>query len=94
VLLLSFLGIGMKQIILSLILILIFSACSSIDGDAEKAAKLNRKSMEYARELKLEDAEKLYKESREIIARYKGTEKFEEFYSAYNKYMAATVENN
>lgn len=83
----------MKQLALSIIFIVILlTSCSSIDGDAEKAAKLNRKSMEYAKELKLEEAEKLYKESREIIARYKDTDKFEEFHMAYNKYMAETLE--
>lgn len=82
----------MKQLALSIIFIVILlTSCSSIDGDAEKAAKLNRKSMEYAKELKLEEAEKLYKESREIIARYKDTDKFEEFHMAYNKYMAETL---
>jgi hypothetical protein len=83
----------MKQIVLSVfIVVVVFASCSSADSDAEKAANLNRKSMEYAKELKLEEAEKLYKESREIIARYKDMEKFVEFYTAYNKYMATTVE--
>jgi hypothetical protein len=83
----------MKQFALSIILIVILlTSCSSVDRDAEKAARLNRKSMEYARELKLEKAEKFYKESREIIARYKDTDKFEEFHIAYSKYMTETAE--
>lgn len=83
----------MKRIILSIaFVVIVLSSCSSIDSDAEKAAKLNRKSMEYAKELKLEEAEKLYQESREIISRYKDTEEFEKFLLAYNKYMAETAE--
>lgn len=83
----------MKRIILSIAFaVIVLSSCSSTDSDAKKAAKLNRKSMEYARELKLEEAEKLYQESREIVARYKDTEKFDEFHMAYSKYMAETAE--
>lgn len=82
----------MRQLACILFIVIMFIACSSVDGDAEKAAKLNRKSMEYARNLNLEEAERLYKESREIMARYKDTDKFEEFHMAYSRYMNETAE--
>ena len=61
--------------------------CSSVNGDAKKAAELNKKSLDYIKEQDLEEAEKAYKESQDIVSRYKGTEQYEEFHEAYNSYM-------
>lgn len=77
-----------------LLLCILLSACSSVDSDAKKAAALNRESMEYIKEGDLSEAERAYKESQEIVSRYKGTEKYEEFYAAYNSYMFGEVSGN
>lgn len=69
----------------------LFSSCSSVDGDAKEAADLNRRSMGHARNLELKRAEELYQESREIVNKYKDTDRFEEFYTAYNKYMSESI---
>lgn len=68
-----------------------FSSCNSLDSDAEKAAKLNIESMEYTKKADLQRAEELYNESQRIIALYKDTDKFKEFYTAYNSYMASNT---
>ncbi|MDR0823459.1 MAG: hypothetical protein LBN74_00060 [Prevotella sp.] len=70
-----------------LFVLIIFYACSSVDGDAKKAAELNKESLEYAKKPDLHKAEELYKESREIINKYKETDKYEEFQKAYHQYM-------
>lgn len=75
-------------------LVILFTACSSVDSDARKAAQLNKESIEYVKEGDLEEAERTYKESQEILSRYKGTEKYDEFQSAYNTYMHGEVQNN
>lgn len=80
-----------RFIIYSLFFIPLLSSCSSVDGDAKEAADLNRRSINHARDLELEKAEKCYKESREIVNKYKDTDRFEEFYTAYNKYMSESV---
>jgi hypothetical protein len=77
-----------KLISLALVLFFFsFAACSSLEGDAQKAAKLNKESMQYAKEGNLEEAEKAYKDVQQIIDSYKDTEHYGEFYAAYNKYM-------
>lgn len=70
------------------------SACSSLDGDAKKAAELNKKSMNYAKDSDLQKAEELYRESQEIIDEYRKTDEYEEFQKAYNKYMSDESVNN
>lgn len=75
-------------------LVILFTACSSLDSDAKKAAQLNKESIEYVKEGDLEEAERAYKESQEILSRYKGTEEYDEFQSAYNTYMHGEVQNN
>lgn len=69
-------------------------SCSSIDNDAKQAAELNKKSLDYIKEQNLEKAEKLYNESQEIIARYKGTEQYTEFQRIYSEYMLGESVNN
>ena len=71
-----------------------FSACSSLDGDAKKAAELNKKSMNYAKDSDLQKADELYRESQEIINEYRITDDYEDFQKAYNKYMADEYVNN
>lgn len=73
---------------ISLCFLIMFYACSSIDGDAKDAANLNKKSIGYIKENKLEKASDAYEQSQEIIARYKDTEQFDEFYTAYSNYMS------
>jgi len=67
------------------------NSCNSLDSDAQEAAKLNLKSLECAKNADLQKAEELYKQSQEIIAQYKGTEKYQEFYTAYNNYMEENI---
>lgn len=69
------------------LLVVLLSSCSSLESDAKEAAELNLESLEYIKEQKLEKAEETYKEAQEIIARYKGTEKYLEFYEIYSEYM-------
>lgn len=73
--------------LLTIILLFLCVSCSSVDSDAKKAAELNLESIEYVKQQDLQEAEILYKESQEIVNRYKNTEKEEEFYVAYNKYL-------
>jgi outer membrane protein assembly factor BamD (BamD/ComL family) len=75
-------------------LVILFTACSSVDSDARKAAQLNKESIEYVKEGDLEEAERAYKEAQEILSRYKGTEKYDEFQTAYNTYMHGESPNN
>jgi hypothetical protein len=75
-------------------LIILFSACSSVDSDAQKAAQLNKESIEYVKEGDLQEAERAYKEAQEILSRYKGTEKYEEFQTAYNTYRHEEASKN
>lgn len=73
--------------LLTIILLLLCVSCSSVDSDAKKAAELNLKSMDYIKKQDLQKAEELYKESQEIINKYKSTDKYTDFYTAYNKYL-------
>lgn len=74
--------------------IFIFSACSSLDGDAKKAAELNKKSLDYAKDSDLKKAEELYQESQQIVDKYRKTDEYEDFQKAYNKYMHGESDNN
>ena len=78
-----------KLISLSVVawMLLLFISCASVDRDAREAARLNKESMEYAKEGDLEEAERAYKDAQQIISDYKDTEYNEEFHAAYNKYM-------
>ena len=64
-------------------------SCSSIDSDAKKAASFTNKSIEKTHQLKLDEAEKFYKKSQEIINKYqsdKSQKKSEKFFKLYQQY--------
>lgn len=69
-------------ILLSVSLMMLVS-CSGVSSDAKKAAKLTNKSIEKTNQLKLGEAEKLYKKSREIIDKYDEHKKRDKFYKIY-----------
>jgi len=77
----------MKQLAFLIFILFLFSACSSLDSDAKKAAELNKKSINYAKESDLQKAEELYKESQEIVDEYRKTDEYEEFLKTYYKYL-------
>ncbi len=62
-------------------------ACSSLDSDAKKAAKLSKKSIEYTMEMKFDDAEKAYKDSQDFFRKYQQKGQLAEFSKAYNTYL-------
>lgn len=83
-----------KLAFLSIILLtILLSSCSSLESDAKEAAELNIQSLEYIKEQELEKAEEVYKEVQEIIARYKETEKYLEFYKLYSEQMLKETSN-
>ena len=69
-------------ILLSVSLMMLVS-CSGVSSDAKKAAKLTNKSIEKTNLLKLGEAEKLYKKSREIIDKYDEHKNRDKFYKIY-----------
>ncbi|WP_108821011.1 hypothetical protein [Dysgonomonas sp. Marseille-P4361] len=71
----------------------LLSSCSSLESDAKEAAALNIQSLEYIKEQELEKAEEVYKEAQEIIARYKETEKYLDFYKIYSEQMLKETSN-
>jgi len=86
----------MKKLVSLLTIILLFlcASCSSLDSDAKRAAELNTESMDYIKKQDLQKAEELYKESQEIINQYKNTDKYKDFYTAYNKYLLGEAQTN
>ena len=68
---------------LSFLSFMFLASCSSVEGDAKKAAELNRKSLECVLDNDVDKAEKLFKESEEIANKYKGTDDYEEFQRIY-----------
>ncbi|MBK5721060.1 hypothetical protein JGH11_09285 [Dysgonomonas sp. Marseille-P4677] len=85
----------LQVFILNIILVAIsLSACSSLESDAKKAAELEKKSIEYIKEGDLEEAERVFKEAKEIITQYKGTEKYERFYEVYNNHIIGKATQN
>lgn len=60
-------------------------SCSSINGDAKKAADLSKKSIRYTKEMKFDKAEQAYKESQEYFRKYEKKGKIQEFTKAYNE---------
>ncbi len=70
-----------------LILLLVFTgACGRVKSDAKKAAKLTNKSIDKTNQLKLDEAEKLYLKSRDIIDRYESHKKQQKFYNYYQQF--------
>lgn len=61
-------------------------SCGGVDSDARKAASLTNKSIEKTNQLKLEEAERWYKESRKIIEKYESHGKSEKFFELYRQY--------
>ena len=68
------------------IAVLLFVACSSVSSDAKKAAKYANQSIEKTNELKLQEAEKLYKKSQKIIKKYESGKKSAKFFELYQQY--------
>lgn len=67
---------------------LVLSGCSvSMEDDAKQAAKLNKESLEAMMDNDLSKAEKKFKESEDIINKYKGTDKFDEFNALYHELL-------
>ena len=62
---------------------LAMGGCSGVSKAAKKAAKLTKKSIARTNQLKLKEAEKLYKKSRVIIEKYDDHKKRDKFYKIY-----------
>lgn len=67
-------------------LFLAFISCNKTEADAKKAAALTNKSISLTTEMELEKAEKAYKESQEIISKYKEHKHEEKFLEHYRRY--------
>lgn len=63
--------------------LIVLTSCGGVSSDAKKAAKLTNKSIEKTNLLKLGEAEKLYKKSREIIDKYDEHKNRDKFYKIY-----------
>jgi hypothetical protein len=61
-------------------------SCDSVNSDAKEAASLTNKSIEKTSQLKLEEAEKLYRKSQTIIKKYESHRKWEKFSKLYQQY--------
>ena len=61
-------------------------SCGGVNSDAKKAASLTNKSIEKTNQLKLEEAEKLYRKSQKIIRKYESHRKWEKFSKLYQQY--------
>ena len=61
-------------------------SCDSVNSDAKKAATFTNKSIEKTSQLKLEEAEKLYRKSQTIIKKYESHRKGEKFSKLYQQY--------
>ncbi|HMM17214.1 MAG TPA: hypothetical protein PKC47_06735 [Petrimonas sp.] len=57
-----------------------------MNSDAKEAASLTNKSIEKTSQLKLEEAEKLYRKSQTIIKKYESHRKWEKFSKLYQQY--------
>lgn len=87
----SYFLIGMKNFFIVFFVILqfaVFSACTSVDSDAKKAADAVFKSYELTTKGKLTEAEKYYNKYKKIDREYKGTDDYNKFREAYNKYIS------
>lgn len=73
--------------ILVLPAVLMFAvSCGGVNSDAKKAASLTHESIEKTSQLKLEEAEKLYRKSQAIIKKYESHRKWEKFSKLYQQY--------
>lgn len=73
--------------ILILLVVFMFAvSCDSVNSDAKEAASLTNKSIEKTSQLKLEEAEKLYRKSQTIIKKYESHRKGEKFSKLYQQY--------
>ena len=73
--------------ILILLVVFMFAvSCDSVNSDAKEAASLTNKSIENTSQLKLEEAEKLYRKSQTIIKKYESHRKWEKFSKLYQQY--------
>ncbi|KAF5039734.1 MAG: hypothetical protein VB075_07655 [Petrimonas sp.] len=73
--------------ILILLVVFMFAvSCDSVNSDAKEAASLTNKSIEKTSQLKLEEAEKLYRKSQTIIKKYESHRKWEKFSKLYQQY--------
>lgn len=75
-----------SKLTLLAVFILAVSCGGGVDSDAKKAASLTNKSIEKTNQLKLEEAEKLYKKSQAIIKKYESNRKSEKFNKLYQQY--------
>ena len=73
--------------ILILLVVFMFAvSCDSVNSDAKEAASLTNKSIEKTSQLKLEEAERLYRKSQTIIKKYESHRKWEKFSKLYQQY--------
>ena len=73
--------------ILILLVVFMFAvSCDSVNSDAKEAASLTNKKKKKTSQLKLEEAEKLYRKSQTIIKKYESHRKWEKFSKLYQQY--------
>lgn len=75
---------GIKYLLI--LLLVLVAGCGRVKSDAKKAAKLTNKSIEKTNSLKLEEAEKLYLKSRNIMNKYNSHKKQEKFHNYYKQF--------
>ena len=68
------------------LIVLLFVSCGGMDSDARKAAELINKSIEQTGEMKLDDAQKSYRQAQEIMGKYKDHKQSGEFNKRYREY--------
>ncbi len=73
----------MKRYIAILFASILLASCGGVSSDAKKAAKLTNKSIEKTNKMKLKEAEKLFKKSKEILDKYEEHKKRDKFYKIY-----------
>lgn len=72
------------------IAIMLLVACNHTKSDAKKAAKYTNKSIELAREMKLEKSETYYLKAQKIMEKYRETKHEEDFFKHYQKFRDET----
>lgn len=61
-------------------------SCNRMDKDAQKAANLTNKSIEYLQDLDMKKSQEAFKKSQEIINKYEEKGKSADFLPLYKKY--------